>query len=254
MDAIIHSSIGWGAPLIDTSIVIPIYKESHYLAGLLENLARQSWSFRTEIILCEYKPTGASGKIIGAFKAVYPNQRVRLLEIHDKGIASARNVGIEASEGQIIVNLDADNVFADSLCLEKLTEPIVKGIAVLTHSRIKIDTSEARNAKELEIMKRLYVVDQFPFIVTGVCFLKSLWEEVGGFENKDPYEMGIFAFKAFWLYPNKLKRIDDALLLTSARRTLKEKELGPLEHTFKRTTAVRGDKIIWGDEDVYENL
>lgn len=237
--------------VIDISIVIPIYKESHYLAGLLDNLARQSWAFRTEIILCEYMPDGKSARIIKLFHEMYPNQKIRLIDIPEKGIASARNVGIEVAEGAIIVNLDADNVFADSKCVEKLTDPLIEGKAVMTHSRIRIDTSEARNEKELQKMRSIFVLDHLPWIVTGVAFFKFVWEEVGGFEPKDPYEMAIFASQVFLRYPNKIKRIEDVFVLTSARRSLKEKELGPLEHTFKRTTAVRGDKIIWGDEETY---
>lgn len=237
--------------MIDISVIIPVYRESNYLGGLLDNLARQSWHFRTEIIICEYKPDGTSKKIIGAFRQVYPHQAIRLLQIEEKGIASARNEGIATARGAIIVNLDADNVFADTKCIEKLCEPLVEGKAVMTHSRIRIDMSEAKNEQELQKMRGLYVVDQLPFIITGVAFFKFLWEEIGGFHGKDPYEMVIFSTETFWRYPGQIKRVEDALVLTSARRTLKEKELGPLEHTFKRTTAVRQGKIIWGDEEDY---
>ena len=234
------------------SVVVPVYKESIYLKRLLHNLARQTWIFRTEIILCEYEPSGTSAQIISTFHQQYPDVRVRMIEIFEKGIASARNEGILRAQGQIICNLDADNIFSDDFCLENLCAPIVEGQAVMTHSRIRIDLSEARNEKELQKMKMMYVVDQLPFIITGICVLKNVWEECGGLRNIDPYEMAAFALSVFWRYPGKIKKIEEATVLTSARRTLKEKELGVLEHTFSRNTAVRGDKIIWGDKLGYD--
>lgn len=238
--------------MIDISVVVPIYKESHYLKRLLENLARQSWAFRTEIILCEYESSGASARIIGDFRQQYPDVRIRLIEIFEKGIASARNEGIMRASGAIICNLDADNIFDDSFALENLCTPIVQGEAVMTFSRIKFDVNEARNEKERQELRSRFISDMVPVIITGTCFLKSVWQECGGLQNIDPYEMIAFALRVYWLYPFKVRRAEDVILITSPRRALKEKELGLLEGHLKRTTAVRGEKILWGDEESYD--
>lgn len=81
---------------------------------------------------------------------------------------------------------------------------------------------------------------------------RDVIDQVGGFPfNIDPFECVTISINVLWLYPGKLKFIEDAVVYASPRRTLKEKDLGPVERILTRTTAVREGKIIHGDYEEY---
>ena len=73
-------------------------------------------------------------------------------------------------------------------------------------------------------------------------------DQVGGFPfNIDPFECVTFSTNLLWLFPCKLIFIEDTVVYAFPRRTLKEKDLGPVEGILTRTTGVREGKIIYGD-------
>ena len=87
-------------PLI--SIVIPCYNHAGYLGGAIESALSQTYQNR-EVIVVDDGSRDAPGDVT----ARYPG--VMCIHQSHQGLGAARNAGIEASKGELLVFLDADD-------------------------------------------------------------------------------------------------------------------------------------------------
>lgn len=98
---------------IDISVVVPFYNAEKHIEECINSLLAQSYRRdRYEIIMIDNNSTDRSTAIVGR----YP--RINLLSEQKQGAYAARNRGIGASRGAIIVFTDADCV----ACSEWLQE------------------------------------------------------------------------------------------------------------------------------------
>lgn len=88
------------------SIIIPIYNSENYLADCIEYAVSQTYS-DIEIILVNDGSTDGSEKICRLYEE--NDSRVRLINQSNAGVSVARNVGLDASEGDCIVFIDSDD-------------------------------------------------------------------------------------------------------------------------------------------------
>lgn len=90
-----------GEPLV--SVVIPNYNYGEYLAEAIESALRQSYR-RLEVLVSDDGSTDDSKRVVASFGGA-----VRWLEQENRGVSCARNRAIEASSGEIVAFLDADD-------------------------------------------------------------------------------------------------------------------------------------------------
>lgn len=107
------------------SIVIPVYNVEEYLARCLDSVLCAP-SDEYEIIIVNDGSTDASLAVAEEYKARYP-EYITVITTENGGLGSARNVGIEAAQGEFLFFLDSD----DSLAPGALTEML----AALTPDR-----------------------------------------------------------------------------------------------------------------------
>lgn len=88
------------APLV--SIIIPCYKQAHYLAEAVESVLAQTYRHYEIIIVDDGSPDN-----VAAVAARYP--AVHYIRQANQGSATARNTGWRASRGSYLVFLDADD-------------------------------------------------------------------------------------------------------------------------------------------------
>jgi len=88
-------------PLV--SVVIPCYNQGRFLGEAIESVLRQGHR-RLEIIVVDDGSTDDTSQVAGK----YPG--VRLVRQENRGLSAARNAGIEASAGDYLVFLDADDL------------------------------------------------------------------------------------------------------------------------------------------------
>lgn len=91
------------------SVIIPTYKQTHYLPEALESLEKQT--FRDfEVIVVDDGNSDKNGvqKAVGKFAGRLPVKVIR----HPKnlGLATARNTGVKASRGKYVLTLDSDDL------------------------------------------------------------------------------------------------------------------------------------------------
>jgi glycosyltransferase involved in cell wall biosynthesis len=100
----------------DLSVVVCTYRRADKLTACLDALARQTIRNRVEVIVVDDGPDDATA-------AVATGYDVRLIRHpHNRGLAAARNTGIEAATAPVVAFTDDDCIPADDW-LEALLEP-----------------------------------------------------------------------------------------------------------------------------------
>jgi len=84
------------------SVIIPCYNQAHFLGEAIESAFKQTYP-HYEIIVVDDGSTDETASVAASF------ERVRCLSQKNRGLAAARNTGLEASKGSYIVFLDADD-------------------------------------------------------------------------------------------------------------------------------------------------
>jgi len=106
------------SPLV--SIIIPVYNKEKYLKDTINCITQQIYK-NIEVILIDDGSTDNSKEIIIAEQN--RDNRIKLCTQDNKGAAEARNKGLEMSQGQYVVFLDADDYFSP----EMISKAVEKG-------------------------------------------------------------------------------------------------------------------------------
>jgi glycosyltransferase involved in cell wall biosynthesis len=105
------------------SVIIGVYNRARQIGACLESL-RASTFQDFEIVLVEDASSDGSGEVLERFKREHPERRVKVIHNpRNRGASGARNVGMDAAEGEVLL-------FTDSDCVVEPTwiEEMVKGI------------------------------------------------------------------------------------------------------------------------------
>lgn len=95
------------------SIVVPVYNVEAYLAGCLESALGQTLC-DIEVICVDDGSTDESPSILRA--AAARDGRVRVVSVPNAGPSAARNRGMDAARGDIVMFLDADDALRPDAC------------------------------------------------------------------------------------------------------------------------------------------
>jgi glycosyltransferase involved in cell wall biosynthesis len=90
-------------PLI--SCVVPVFNGERYLGEALESILKQSYQ-SLEIIVVDDGSTDGTATVMGHYAG-----QVRLLRQANAGTAAARNLGLNAANGEFVAFLDADDLW-----------------------------------------------------------------------------------------------------------------------------------------------
>jgi O-antigen biosynthesis protein len=115
-------------PEVPVSIVVGTYDRPDDLEECLQCLINQDTPRWVEIVVVDNNP---SSGITPPTVAKFPN--VRLINEPRKGVAFARNAGIIASQGEIIVTTD-DDIIMSSKWLENLLAPLARADVMMVTS------------------------------------------------------------------------------------------------------------------------
>jgi glycosyltransferase involved in cell wall biosynthesis len=203
------------------SIIIPCYNEQPTIRLLLEALLAQSFPrSEMEVIVSDGMSTDGTRDAIASFQKDFPELEVRIVDNTQQTIPSAVNRGIEASQGEIIVRLDAHSKpYPDYVenCVKALKAGmgdnvggvweihagaktwIAESIAVAAAHPLGVGDALYRHAKQAA------EVDTVPF----GAFKPELVERVGKFDESlltnEDYEFNARVRKAggrIWLDPS----------------------------------------------------
>lgn len=94
------------------SIIVPVYNAENCLGYCISSVLRQTYK-DIELILVDDGSTDNSLKICNNYKEI--DSRVRIISIPNGGPGNARNVGIEAANGEAIMFADSDDYMAPDM-------------------------------------------------------------------------------------------------------------------------------------------
>lgn len=91
-------------PLV--SVIIPVYNVSRYLPKCLDSVISQTWR-NLEIIVIDDGSTDGSGSICDQYAK--RDDRIKVIHSPNRGLSSARNLGLDNLRGQFISFIDSDD-------------------------------------------------------------------------------------------------------------------------------------------------
>lgn len=98
------------------SIVVPVYNMDQYLNRCVESIFQQTY-YDYEIILVDDGSVDRSGEICDELLLI--DDRIRVIHQENKGVSSARNIGIDHACGEYIMFIDPDD-YISPILLETL--------------------------------------------------------------------------------------------------------------------------------------
>ena len=96
----------------EISVLVPVCNVENYLEQCLDSLIAQSFK-NIEIICIDDGSTDQSREVCEQF--CRKDGRIRLYRQENKGVSSARNLGLEAAAGEYVFFLDSDDAIHPSL-------------------------------------------------------------------------------------------------------------------------------------------
>ena len=167
------------------SVVIPCFRAGELLSQAIESVLAQTetdW----ELILVDNNASEETKKIISKYVETFP-EKIKSIFALDQGVCSARNKGIEASNGKFIKLLDDDDLLYPN-CLSTHMDVMVKfPDAVLSYSLMDLILQESIvighekpanifphfTRKSIEIAKENGVFLDFPEPLPSTVFFKK---------------------------------------------------------------------------------
>lgn len=150
------------------SVVIPLYNKEHSISDTINSVLSQSFK-NFEIIVVD---DGSNDKSFSVVENIN-DARIKLIKKRNKGVSTARNVGIKNATGEYIFFLDADDIILEN-CFEVLID------LVNEFPQAKIFTAnfivKESNDKDIVLCKRKQkglIINPFKKLYTKQIFLRT---------------------------------------------------------------------------------
>jgi glycosyltransferase involved in cell wall biosynthesis len=101
-------------PLV--SVIVPGYNAERTISKTLHSVVSQSYN-NIEIIVVDDGSEDSTASVVSSFTR--RDSRIQLFQQPNRGVARARNLGIEKSSGELIATIDADDIWLQQF-IEKL--------------------------------------------------------------------------------------------------------------------------------------
>ena len=95
------------SPLI--SVIVPVYNGQDYVIKCIKSIEKQSYS-PLEIIVVDDGSTDDTRNVLEGYVSVSKSANIKLIGLNDLGVSAARNAGINASTGDYLTFVDADDI------------------------------------------------------------------------------------------------------------------------------------------------
>lgn len=195
-------------PLI--SVVIPVYNRENYIKNCLDLITNQTYK-NLEIIVVNDGSTDSSMDIIKQFSSV-----TIIDHIKNKGLAAARNSGIDIAKGEYIHFMDDDdeinNSFYENLIQASIETDADMSCCGMIHQKAKGKTqlfNYKKTYSSLQEKLKITYVGKWGYVVRYLFKLDFLKKNNLRFEEGKVIEDLPFAFAAVY-YANKIVTVPSA--------------------------------------------
>ena len=202
------------------SVIIPAHNEERYIGKCLKSIkiAAREISDEVEIIVVANRCTDRTADIARHYGA-------EMLENSDKCISSIRNAGVRASNGKVIVTIDADSVMHKT-ALAEIKELLrsgkyIGGGAIPMFDRMSLGIVISGAYVALNLLPTMIKSGGF-ISATMFWFSRKTFDKIGGFdESLVSLEDADFARRLKALgerYGKKYGTLKKGVVLTSSRK------------------------------------
>jgi glycosyltransferase involved in cell wall biosynthesis len=191
------------------SIITPCFNDGKYLSESVASARSQTWNYK-ELIIIDDNSTDEATRSLLRELSNQPDIRILSVPAGRKGPSAARNVGIEAAQGEFILPLDADDKIG-STYLEKAVQ------------RMEADASLALcycKARFFGLKAGLWKLPAYTWqtmmcgnvIFPTAMYRKKDWERAGGYDESLIDGLEDYAFWLHLLSPGRpVACIDEVL-------------------------------------------
>ncbi len=186
------------------SIIVPCYKQAHFLKDSLQSVLDQTYKHWECIIVNDGSPDNTA---IVAARWCQADNRFKYVAKPNGGLSSARNAGIAISNGIYILPLDADDVlhpeYLQRVVPELQQHPDVAIVSCYTKFFNKKPENSIFQLKPIgDNVTSLLFVNQ---LVATSLYRKTCWDQVGGYDESmtkgfEDWDFWINCTKQEWLY------------------------------------------------------
>lgn len=184
------------------SVVIPCYKQAHFLGEAIQSVLAQTYAFVEIIVVDDGSPDDTA-----AVANRYP--RVRYVRQQNKGLSGARNTGLRESKGEFLIFLDADDRLLpeaaqigvaaldarpDCGFVSGHTRYITSGGVLLPHQQPCSDCPEDPD-RYADLLRRNFMP------VHTIMYRRAVFERVGDFDtslkSSEDYDLSLRVAREF---------------------------------------------------------
>lgn len=108
---------------VEFSIIVPVYNIENYITECIESIITQTYQ-NFELILVDDESTDKSGEICDMYAKMY--SKIKVIHKKNGGLSSARNSGIDNSNGEYLMFIDGDDKLYKKDNLESLNSIIIQ--------------------------------------------------------------------------------------------------------------------------------
>lgn len=147
------------------SIIIPVFNVDKYIGKTIETLLNQTY-LNIEILLIDDGSTDESGKICDVYAGKY--NKIKVFHQKNKGVSSARNLGINNAKGKYIIFIDGDDYVTSEYVNSLYNEIIINkaDMAVQMYLNYYSDNKVFKNMKE-DINMNMSGIEFIDFQILG---------------------------------------------------------------------------------------
>ena len=141
------------------SIIMPAYNGEKYIAQAIESVLNQNYT-NWELIIINDCSTDNTEQIIKSYQQKdAANKRIKLINLtQNRGVANARNIGIQNAKGKYIAFLDADDIWQKEK-LQKQVQVLSNSKADITYTAYLMIDENGKTIKERSIKESLQIKD-----------------------------------------------------------------------------------------------
>ena len=238
-------------PLV--SIIVPVYNTEAYLQRCVESITTQTYT-NTEIILVNDGSTDNSLALCRSLAE--KDQRIKVLSQENRGVAAARNTGIEYSTGDYFILVDSDDALTENAVELLVCDAQTFGGDIIAGARIRLkegqedrsiidtETGELTVLQGTEALEKSLNYERFTASACAKLYRKAFVGDIRFEEGRKVNEDGYFIFECCLKKPVFLRR--DTFVYkyylrenSASRSAFSEKYLDMLYFSEKKASMVR---------------
>lgn len=153
------------------SVIVPIYKVEKYLEECILSIVNQTYK-NLEIILIDDGSPDKCGSMCNEYAK--KDKRIKVIHKENKGISSARNLGIEMATGEYIFFVDSDD-YLFKTSIEKLYKDIIEYDADISIGGVQDSITIYNPPKVKKVVDK---IDGLKLFFTEKIFKCTVWAKL----------------------------------------------------------------------------